>query len=320
MFPEELIRDHKTVIVAVLNWGLGHACRSMPIIDALIQNKKKVIIASDGIALEILADRYPKLEFETLPAYNVKYNSSKLTGIVFGNAFKVGKAILHEKLYANRLVTKYNADLVISDSRFGFRSKKCKSVIISHQLMMHARSAIMKLVMNVPNRLLLNAFDEVWVPDYQDRRLTGILSKNKKIKNQTFIGPLSTLKKSENPKDYDMVILLSGPEPARTRLEISLVNAFKDSDKRVVLIRGTNEKPLTQIPSSWLRYDLANRSEVETALLSTEEVIGRSGYTSIMDYYTLGISAQLIPTPGQSEQEYLAEYLNGKYGFRTDEA
>ncbi|NNE26795.1 MAG: glycosyltransferase [Saprospiraceae bacterium] len=316
MFSKDLIKGHNTVIVAVLNWGLGHACRSMPIIDCLHSQGKNVIIASDGIALEVLTKRYPDLDYESLPAYKVRYKSKHLSGIVFRNIPNVARAIFKERKTAQKLVKKYNADLIVSDSRFGFRSGKCRSVIISHQLSMQAESKFIKALMNIPNRGLLNAFDEVWVPDYQDRKLTGTLSKNKKIKNKVFIGPLSTLKKVETAKQYDIAIILSGPESARTNLENTLIHKYQDSNKRVVLVRGTKEGIRTSTPDHWTIYDLATRRDIEHILSSTSQVISRSGYTSIMDYYLLGVPAQLIPTPGQSEQEYLAKHLAGKYGFQ----
>ena len=64
---------NKKIIVAPLNWGLGHATRCIPIINGLLENGFEPIIASDGVALELLKKEFPKLISFELPSYNIKY-------------------------------------------------------------------------------------------------------------------------------------------------------------------------------------------------------------------------------------------------------
>ena len=310
-----LSADIKRVIVAPLNWGLGHATRSIPIIRALISQGKEVIIASDGEALELLKEEFPHLPTEVLPGYKVQYKSKHLIYIICSNLTNVSGAILKERKTVNRLVEKYNPDFIISDSRFGFRHDTIPSVILTHQLHLLHSNPLLKTGLNTVNTNLLNRFSEVWIPDNASHQWSGALSQNNKIKNQRFIGSLSRLTIGERHHQYDLAIILSGPEPARTELEQELISKYRVSSLLVCLVRGTlNAKPIKDIPN-WTIISRANSQVINAVLLSSDRVISRSGYTSIMDYAALGIEAHLIPTPGQPEQEYLAKYLDGKKGL-----
>lgn len=309
----------KTIIVAPLNWGLGHATRCMPIIKALIEHNKKVIIASDGEALELLQQEFPEVLTATLPGYKVSYKAESLAKIVIQNSRNIARAIWREKKSAKRLVEQHKADLIVSDSRFGFRDPSIHNVIISHQLYPQADSWLLKNLLEKGNRYFLNQFQECWIPDSVDRKLSGILSTNSKIHNQRFIGPLSRLRNEPTDnlkKVWDVTLVLSGPEPARTKLETALVEALAMSNQKICLVRGTNNKTNdTTYPHSWQIYDRLASADILAILSASNIIISRSGYTSIMDYAQLGLSAYLVPTPGQSEQEYLAAYLDGKHGF-----
>lgn len=318
MILELIPKEAQRIIVAPLNWGLGHAARSIPIITKLLEAGKEVIIASDGGALELLRQEYPQLPHHQLPSYNVTYNYESLTGIILSNAYKVSSAIRAESKACRKLVEETTADMVISDCRFGFRCSRVPSVIITHQLRPYSHNKVMAKLLELGNRQLVNKFDEVWVPDEKDHKLSGSLSQNEKISNQKFIGVLSRMQKAHPTpeKNHDLTIILSGPEPARTKLEHELVAYLEKNPKQICLIRGTTEAATMPIPKTWKVVDLADSGTINSILLQTKTIVSRSGYSSIMDYYSLGIPAMLIPTPGQSEQEYLAEYLDGRYGFR----
>jgi len=307
------------IIVAPLNWGLGHAARSIPIIQELISQGKKVHIASDGAALELLQKEFPQLPSSTITAYMVRYNYSSLAMIMLSNSLNVSKAIQREHQECRALVKELKADMVISDSRFGFRSESVPSVIITHQLNPLSSNPILKYFLEKGNRFFLNNFDECWVPDDAEHSLSGILSQNSKVKKVRYLGKLSRFKKdliTDEKKIFDLAVILSGPEPARTKLETQLIKLLSSSDKQICLIRGTKAAPTRTLPTNWTIHHLANSLKINKILLQSKAIVSRSGYTSIMDYVHLGIGAYLIPTPGQSEQEYLAEYLDGKESFR----
>lgn len=319
MFKGLIPDSASKIIVAPLYWGLGHATRSIPIIEYLISEGKEVILASDGEALELLSQAFPDLPSESLPPYNVRYNGETLTSIIIGNSWNVLSAMIRERRAANRLYKKYKPDLIISDSRFGFKHPRTENVIVSHQLNVTSKNKALKYILNAMNTRLLNSYDACWIPDTPDHRLSGELSINPRITNQKFIGPLSRLKKhpiSNDLKYYDVSIILSGPEPARTKMENDLITHFHDTDITICLVRGTTKKDNLHLPSNWTIIPRANSKQINDILLSSKKIISRSGYTSIMDYAHLGVASFLLPTPGQSEQEYLAKKLNGKMGFK----
>ncbi len=308
--------DIRHVMVAPLNWGLGHATRCIPIINYLISEGKQVTIASDGEALELLQEEFPTLKFLTLPAYNVRYVGATLWSIVVMNVPNVLSAIISEYYKAKQIIKDNDIDLIISDSRFGFRHSSITNYIISHQLTLQSSNSVIRWGLNMINNLLLNAFDLCIVPDYDDHRLSGALSKSSKIKNKLYIGAVSRFKKTDLSIKYDKAYILSGPEPARTKLETHIVSKIKNSSENIVLIRGTqNAEALTINNPNIKIIDRANAKTLNQIILQSKTIISRSGYTSIMDYYTLSKKAKLIPTPGQSEQEYLAAYLDGKFGM-----
>ena len=65
--------QQKNILIAPLNWGLGHATRCIPIIKALENNNFTPIIASDGAALQFLKLEFPHLQFLELPSYKIVY-------------------------------------------------------------------------------------------------------------------------------------------------------------------------------------------------------------------------------------------------------
>ena len=304
------------IIVAPLNWGLGHASRSIVIIKQLIAQGKEVILASDGEALQFLQEEFPELKAIELPSYNVRYTTDSLIGLILNNGYQFISAVVKEHRRAKVLVSQLKPDAIISDSRFGFRSSKVHSIIISHQLNLLAKTRLLKLCMNLVNEFFLNRFNQVWVPDSEERKLSGKLSQNKAIRNVKFIGPLSSALISDEAIQYDIALILSGPEPARTNLENKFIAKLSGSGKRVAFVRGTDLKKKIKAEQNWDIYNRISRKSVSKIIGCSKQIISRAGYSSIMDYYQLGKHALLIPTPGQPEQEYLAEFHSGKAGFR----
>ena len=321
MIREDLLdllpADSQRILFAPLNWGLGHATRSIPIIYKLLDCGKNIVLASDGEALELLKEEFPYLPAIELSPYSVSYNSRNLLSVVFSNFFNVLSAIFREKREATKLVKKHNIDTIISDSRFGFRSHKAHSVVISHQLNLKVWGGKLSYFVHLINQFLINRFNQCWIPDDPEVKLSGGLSINKSIKNKNYIGVQSRLKADTKELKYDIAILISGPEKARTIFEEKLIFQFKTSKKRIALIRGTCKGPQLGLPENWKVIERANSQEMASVINSSQLIISRAGYSSIMDYYFLGKKAIIIPTPGQAEQEYLARELNDKFGFKS---
>lgn len=310
--------DTQKIIFAPLNWGLGHASRSCALIQRLLDEGKEIILASDGEALTLLNSQFPQLPSHELPAYNVLYKKASLWHIMSSNAHKVQKAIRAEQKAAVTLVQETGADMIISDSRFGFRDSSIRSVIITHQLAPLANDHLLRFIIRKGNSWLLNQFDECWVPDYEDRRLSGKLSDDQLVSKVRYIGPLSRLQRLEKEvtPSIDILIILSGPEPARSRLEQELLCYAENTNKNICLVRGTDLLPDLSTTENLAVINLADEKKLSLLLAKSNIIMSRSGYSSLMDYHKLGVKACLIPTPGQSEQEYLAEYHDAQGGHR----
>ena len=303
----------KRVIVAPLNWGLGHATRCIPIIKALQKANFTPVIASDGQALEFLNQEFPELESIVLPSYKITYGKYLKSDLLrklptFLKVRKEEKEFLKEYSRTKAVVG------IISDNRFGAYLDNIPSVYITHQV--NVKAGIFTSLTSMVNHRIIRKFDECWIPDQKGSLYSGELSKTTKKLNQKYIGILSRIKKTDSEKNIDILIVLSGPEPNRTQLEEKLKAKFRDSDSNVYLIQGKIEdeqKITTQGNLTIINFALSDA--LENYLNTAKLVVCRSGYSSIMDVISLNKEAILIPTKGQSEQEYLGEYFSKKGRF-----
>lgn len=299
-------------MVAPLNWGLGHATRCIPIINALIKLNFEPIIASDGGALNLLKKEFPELEAFELPPYNITY-SKKAKGFklkLLKDSPHLIKNIKKENNVVERLVETENISGIISDNRFGVHSKIVPSVFITHQL--RVLSGNTTWLSSKLHQKIISKFDECWVPDHiGTKNLSGNLGHAESYKSSLkYIGPLSRFKKQDVDLKYNLLVILSGPEPQRTFLEEKLLSQLKFYSGNVCFIKGIveSEQLITKQDNITI-YNYMTSDNLEIALNKSELVLSRSGYTSIMDYAKLEKKAFLIPTPGQFEQEYLAKKL-----------
>ena len=302
----------KRILVAPLNWGLGHATRCIPLINALLQHNFEPIIASDGVALALLKKEFPEITCLELPGYNIKYAKK---GYLFKfkllkDSPKVIKAIKAEKKAVENIIVTYKIDGVISDNRLGVYNKSLPCVFITHQLQVLSGNTTW-LSTKLHTKIIHN-FNECWVPDNRDEpNLSGKLghTENGHL-NTKYIGPLSRFKKVDCDIKYDVMVLLSGPEPQRTMLEEKLLIDFESYSGKVLFVKGVVEKEFSLIEKNNLTICNYMTSDVlEKALNESSFIVSRSGYTTIMDLAKLGKKAFFIPTPGQFEQEYLAKRL-----------
>lgn len=308
----DLKSKQKTILIAPLNWGLGHAARCIPIIKALLENNYTPIIASDGIALALLKKEFPDIQTLELPSYQIEYakNGANFKWKLIQNGPKMVRAILEEKKTIKNWIEKYAIDGIISDNRLGVISKKVPSVFITHQL--NVMTGNTTWITTKAHQYIIKKYMECWVPDLAGTlNLTGKLGHindpNIKIK---YIGPISRLEKKLVPKKYDLLVILSGPEPQRGILEHHLKKEIVQFKGNVIFIEGNIESEQKTIVKEHVTYyNFMNSTELELAFNESEMVLCRSGYTTIMDLAQLRKKAFFIPTPGQYEQEYLAKKL-----------
>ena len=304
----------KKIIIAPLNWGLGHATRCVPIIKELQKCNFTPVIASDGTALQFLIKEFPSLEFFELPSYKISYGRNLKWSLIL-KIPTIVRAVHKERLLIREYIHQNpNVVGIISDNRFGCYYTKIPSVYITHQL--NVLSGFLTPVTSFFHRRVIRKYNECWIPDEENSVYSGKLSRSTKNLNKKYIGVLSRFKKQELPQDIDVLILLSGPEPNRTQLEIKLTSIFKTSSNKVYLIQGIVEK--TQKTTKENQLTIVNfmlTKQLEHTLNLSKMVICRAGYSSVLDLVSLRKKALLIPTKFQNEQEYLAKYLQQKGYF-----
>ncbi|MFV7234094.1 MULTISPECIES: glycosyltransferase [Flavobacterium] len=308
----DLNANNKTILIAPLNWGLGHATRCIPIIKALQENDYIPIIASDGIALELLRKEFPYLQTLELPSYEIEYskNGKNFKWKLLKNCPKMIEAVWNEKKLVKKWIKKYSIDGVISDNRLGVFSQKVPSVFMTHQL--NVMTGNTTWITSMLHQHIIKKYKECWIPDLEETpNLTGKLGHIKKADFETrYIGPLSRMQKRETPKQYDLMIILSGPEPQRGLLEDKLRTEILKYNGKVVFIKGIIEKDqIKEQINNVTYYNFMNTRQLEQTFNGSDKVLCRSGYTTIMDLAKLNKKAFFIPTPGQYEQEYLAKKL-----------
>ena len=301
---------NKRILVAPLDWGLGHITRCIPIIEKLLINGHTVFTCGNKESEQLFKEHFPEIKHVIIPGYNVKYskgNSQALTMILQTPKFLF--KIINEKKIAENLAFKLKLDLIISDNRFGFRSSKTTNIFISHQIHIQGPRFLKSLLYKI-NARYINQFDNCWIPDYKgDNSLSGDLSKNPRLNNYSFIGPLSRFKKSKNiiPYKYKYLAILSGPEPQRTIFENIILKEFSKQRELCAIIGGKpSGKKFTQNNIEYFCH--LKTADFLYTVNASELLICRAGYSNIMDLSALNKRALLVPTPGQTEQEYLAKY------------
>ena len=324
------------ILVAPLNWGLGHASRCIPLIHRLLDEGNEVIIGGDGDSLTLLRKHFPKLRYVYLAPLNLRYSKSQRQVWAMLKAFpKLFRWAIQDHAMLKAVLHEEPIDQVISDNRFGlYTSQKPECVYITHQLHIMLPKG-WKWAEGIASRLharIYAHFDKVWIPDYEEKEksLAGELSHpsfaHPKSSNRKwiYIGPLSRFTHHPSPIThplYDVVAVLSGLEPHRTLLEQTIKQRFAGQKERVLIVQGLPGKPNVRFKQNNLTIVpyLAD-TELVQALLGARHIIARSGYSTIMDLHALGLlpstsdkqhpSIELIPTPGQPEQEYLSSWVS----------
>ena len=329
-----------------MNWGLGHASRCIPLVRRLIREGNEVILGGDGESLTLLRKHFPKLRYTYLAPLNLRYSAGKSQVWAMLKAMpKLFLWSLKDHAMLQAVLREEPIDYVLSDNRFGLyinrpstTDHRPSTIYLTHQLhIMLPRPWrwLEPLVARLHARIYTR-FNKVWVPDYEDadKSLAGELShpKELKIKNYElkiqYIGPLSRFEISKHRNfeistSYSVVAVLSGLEPHRTLLEKEIVARYLDTDEQVLIVQGLVNRPntrfkrrnITLVPS-------ITDAELVPALMNAKHIIARSGYSTIMDLHAIGLlpsknetpnpQIELIPTPGQPEQEYLSAYFTEK--------
>jgi uncharacterized protein (TIGR00661 family) len=304
------------ILIAPLDWGLGHATRCIPIISTLIKQHCTVIVAAEGAVKTLLQKEFPVLQFIELRGYSIKYSRSKywMPVKLLLQLPKIMYRIYAENRWLKKAIKENSIDAVIADNRMGLYHKKIPCIYITHQLTIKTGNRFTERIAQKIHYHYINKFRACWVPDAEgDLNLAGALSHPVIMPKAlvTYVGSLSRFEKKEAAIKYDLCIILSGPEPQRTIFEKIILVGIEKMQEKIILIRGlpqeTKALELKNNPIEIKNY--LGADELSTIIQQSKIIISRCGYSTVMDLVKLQKKAILVPTPGQTEQEYLGKYL-----------
>lgn len=321
------MQSDERILFCPLNWGLGHGSRDIPIIRLFTGMGYTVLIAASGRTYDLLKKEFPSLNFTHFPDYNIKYSSILPAAIsVLLQVPKITMAIIKEHFAIKKLITKNNISAIISDNRYGLFSDKVPSVFISHQILIKPPKifSFIEIWLWLFTASFAQKHTFSWIPDVEGVvNLSGELSHKFPLPaNGRFIGPLADINDDVEPIACDMLVLISGPEPARSAFEkLVLMQLEKLPEKKVVVLLGKPEgeglsKDLNRLPGHQI-FEHLERKDLARYLKGAELIVSRSGYTTVMEVAHLGKKAVWVPTPGQTEQEYLANHLSDLGYYRS---
>lgn len=310
------------ILVCPLDWGLGHATRCVPIINSLLELKSKVLIAGSGKSLEFLKSEFPQCEFINLPSYRFTYSKKgrMVSAMLFSIPYILSD-IFKEHKQLKKIISKYNIDGIISDNRFGLWNRQVPCVYMTHQI--HIKTPVklkfLEPVVYLLHKFFIKKYDLLWIPDNETKPwLSGNLSHPaiKGIKHK-YIGSLSRFSKhysaeSGSVLDHtsNILIMISGPEPQRTIFENIVRKQAAEIQNKVIILRGLpDQEQKPEVIDNVTIYPHISTLDLKKLIKNAGIIVCRSGYSSIMDLARFGKKVFFVPTPGQTEQEYLASYL-----------
>lgn len=298
---------------------MGHATRCIPVISELLNQGVDVVIGADKGPLKVLQEAYPDLEYVRIPGPLITYRNKSFVLNMLRQTMGFIKGLRAENRQLSQILAEHRINGVISDNRLGLHSKKVPTVVMSHQL--NLKFPVVSGPVNAINRFLMKRFSNIWIPDFDsDLSLSGHLSKHKRDLKPIFVGPLSRLTTSDIDEEIELpekfaACILSGPEPQRTFLEKKVMEGLENSVYNWVVVRGLPGNTCMEKRGRHLILNYANSRILKAIISRADGVLSRSGYSTVMDIVIMKKRAVFIPTPGQTEQEYLASYYEEKNWF-----
>jgi len=306
--------SNQRVMLSPLNWGLGHVTRTTPVIQQLLKQNNEVFICCDETQERFYRNYFPDLWYIPLEGYPFKFGGKGKWIFDLSRQLKnLNEFRKYELKKTHELALNFKPDLILSDQRFGFRNEAVKSCIISHQL--NLQLPLWAGLGKSMNRKQLNKFDEIWIPDLKGSILSGDLSKTTSSKAH-YIGCLSRFSFDGgviDEKEFAYLGIISGPEPYASQLFYELVDQFSRlEDKTAIIAPSKMITGSVRKKGNCTVHTLPDKELMNYLFQSSETVVSRSGYSTLMDLTVMQNNAILIPTPGQSEQLYLAK-LHGNH-------
>ena len=310
----QLSKSEKCIFLAILDWGLGHASRCVSLIQQWEKEDKTVFVICSSSTIVFLKEECPSTQYLIAPAYNIRYPSASMALNMAWQGVRIFQTIFKEQQQLKKWVDEYQPDLIVSDGRFGCHHTSVKSIWLAHQLQIqHAFKPLANVLNYFYHQFIKKNYQEVWIPDFEgSRSLAGHLSLPVKNIVHQYLGALSRFSSEKivkTPIKYQYLVLLSGPEPQRTYLESELLALLEQKNVPSLLVRGvTNDSVLVSKSAQVKIINCLYGDDLFEHIMAAEKLICRSGYSTLMDLYYWKKPALLIPTPGQTEQIYLAKY------------
>lgn len=317
------------ILICPLEWGLGHAARMIPLASALRDMNNNIIIGSGEEHLALFRKELPGLSYLNFSGFRPGYSRSlpQYLSVLLKTPLLLYHIIKeHSKL--KKIIRSHSIDIVISDNRFGLWNKKITTVYVTHMPLIPFPKPFrfLEFIGIMLHRAVIKKYSFCFIPDLPGvLNVSGRLSHGLKLpENVRYTGILSRFNsngqtdKVKNLKYEHNTVILSGPEPQRGILKQKLTTIFKDKVPVTVMLEGTPGKengPGTSGNITCINHLLTR--EMKEMISGSQSIVTRSGYTTIMELISLNCSALLIPTPGQTEQEYLAQYLSEKRWFSS---
>ncbi len=304
------------IAFGVCSLGIGHAIRSLPIIRKFDNEGHEVILITYGRAYSLLKREFPHLKIYSLEDYPIKYaeKAHQLIPYIISNSHKIIKTLIDSHRKFLLIDSRENFDLIISDSRYDVFVRNKPSYLIIHQLRIMLNLAFLRGGTMFYNSYMSKYFRKIIVPDFRDNGLSGEMSHNVKFidpKRIEYVGILTPFRKLNVPKDVDLLISISGPEPQRSIFERKIMNSLNAINGNIVVTLGRPEREEKKEGKIKI-YSYLSLEKREELMNRAKLIISRSGYSTIMDLFAIGGRAFFVPTPGQPEQVYLARYLKSK--------
>jgi len=315
------------ILVAPLDWGLGHATRCVPVVREFLRQGTEVELAVVKQNASLFREIFPELRQHIAPGYNVVYprHGFNMGLWLLKNSAHLNAVMRYERRYAQEMVERHGYDILFSDNRFAFHSPKAYSIYMTHQRRIAFPPALAAFegVGIKWHAMQMKKFDEVWVPDLEQAPgYAGALSHvDVAPRPVTFVGALSRFSETTSVvgtpagTPLNVVAIVSGVEPARTQFERQLREALACIPGRHMMILGKPSAPQKRWTEGNIEFhNHLPTEEFKQAVLRANWVVSRGGYSTVMDMAVLGAKCIFVPTPGQYEQIVLARELS-KAGY-----
>jgi uncharacterized protein (TIGR00661 family) len=320
------LNDKKNILICPLEWGLGHAGRMVPLAKRLQELGHNIFFGSGTEHLSFFKSEVPGATYILFPGFRINYSRilpQYIIILIKSPLFLYHIILEHNRL--KRIIRDNSIDIVISDNRVGLWNSRVKTVFITHQLRIPFPQPFrfLEFIGIQICRSIIKKYSWCFIPDLDgELNVSGRLTHGFRLpQNVKYIGILSRFD-NHSPDDISCsgkcVVVLSGPEPQKSILKQKLTRILLSRESPTIMLEG---KPGNALESYSLNnivyYNHLSANETIKLLKESETIITRSGYTTIMELISIGRTALLIPTPGQTEQEYLAKSLSEKGWFRT---